>query len=78
MKVHCHLWAVGFSVKSSSHESVYFILRITSNLGTSMVFCTDLCICGGSNPPVPSFLIGCDRPLGGSQSPSGEVLLGQS
>jgi hypothetical protein len=25
--------------------------------------------CGGSNPPVLSFLTGCDRPLGGSPWP---------
>jgi hypothetical protein len=53
----------------SGDDVIYFILRITSNIGTVTVFCTDLCICGGSNPPVLSFLIGCDRPLGGSPWP---------
>jgi hypothetical protein len=50
-------------------KTVYYILRITSNVGNRDSVLYWYLYCGGSNPPVLSFLTGCDRPLGGSPWP---------
>ena len=58
-----------FGINLRVCNPVYYILRITSNVGNRDSVLYWYLYCGGSNPPVLSFLTGCDRPLGGSPWP---------